>query len=308
MHNYYSYLYNKTVAAAAEKYFGESASCLFARSATVGGQKFPTHWGGDCFASYSAMAETLRAGLSLCSSGFGFFSHDISGFEATATPDLYKRWCAFGLMSTHSRLHGSSSYRVPWLFDEEAVEVLRFYTKLKGKLMPYLYAQAVKTHETGVPMMRPMVMEFPDDPACKYLDTQYMLGDSLLIAPVFNAEGGAEFYLPEGLWTDIVTGEEYQGGRYVKRRCGYMEMPILAREGAVIGFGNFIKDSAYDYINGTEFVVYGLSDGCEAMTDVYDTQGRKTLTVSVKRIGNELSVNASPASETGKFTVRLAGR
>ncbi|MCL2069040.1 MAG: alpha-xylosidase, partial [Oscillospiraceae bacterium] len=123
MHNFYSYLFNKAVMQALEDFFGENQSCLFARSATVGGQKFPVHWGGDCFASYDAMAETLRAGLSLCSSGFGFFSHDIGGFEATASPDLYKRWCAFGLMSTHSRLHGSTSYRVPWLFDEEAVDV-----------------------------------------------------------------------------------------------------------------------------------------------------------------------------------------
>jgi alpha-D-xyloside xylohydrolase len=304
MHNFYSYLYNKTVADAAEQFFGKNASCLFARSATVGGQKFPVHWGGDPFASYSAMAETLRAGLSLCATGFGFYSHDISGFESTATPDLYKRWCAFGLMSTHSRLHGSSSYRVPWLFDEEAVEVLRFYTRLKGRLMPYLYSQAVKTHQTGVPMMRPMILEFPDDTVCKHLDTQYMLGDSLLIAPVFNAEGKVEFYLPEGLWTDIVTGEEYIGGRYVKRVCSYTEMPILAREGAVIGYGDFKTASAYDYVNGTEFIVYGLANGAETAADVYDCNGNKALTLTVRREGDQLNVTATP--DGGKFTVRMA--
>jgi alpha-D-xyloside xylohydrolase len=304
MHNYYSYLYNKTVADAAEQFFGKNASCLFARSATVGGQKFPVHWGGDPFASYSAMAETLRAGLSLCASGFGFYSHDISGFESTATPDLYKRWCAFGLMSTHSRLHGSSSYRVPWLFDEEAVEVLRFYTKLKGRLMPYLYSQAVRTHLTGVPMMRPMILEFPDDPVCKYLDTQYMLGDSLLIAPVFNAEGAAEFYLPDGVWTDIVSGEVYDGGRYVKRACSYTGMPVLAREGAVIGFGDYKKSAAYDYVNGTEFIVYGLKDGAETSAEVYDCNGGKALTLTVRRAGDGLNVTASPNG--GGFTVRMA--
>ena len=127
-------------------------------SATVGGQKFPVHWGGDCYAEYSAMSETLRGGLSLCSSGFGFFSHDMGGFEATAPADVYKRWCAFGLLSTHSRLHGSTSYRVPWAYDKdgdtEACDVLRHYTVLKGKMMPYLWAQANKTHQVGVPMMR----------------------------------------------------------------------------------------------------------------------------------------------------------
>ena len=122
MHNYYTYLYNKTVFNALKEYYGENNACLFARSATVGGQQFPVHWGGDCSAEYSSMAETLRGGLSLCASGFGYFSHDIGGFEQTASPDVYKRWCAFGLMSTHSRLHGSTSYRVPWAYEEDTPE------------------------------------------------------------------------------------------------------------------------------------------------------------------------------------------
>ncbi len=134
---------------------GEGEAVLFARSATVGGQQFPAHWGGDCSASYPSMAETLRSGLSLACGGFGFWSHDISGFENTAPADIYKRWCQFGLLSSHSRLHGSSSYRVPWLFDEEACAVLRKFVKLKCSLMPYLYRQAVLAHEEGTPMMRP---------------------------------------------------------------------------------------------------------------------------------------------------------
>ena len=306
MHNYYSYIYNKTVTAALDEFFGAGQSCLFARSATVGGQKFPVHWGGDCFASYPAMAETLRAGLSLCSSGFGFFSHDIGGFEATATPDLYKRWCAFGLMSTHSRLHGSSSYRVPWLFDEEACEVLRFYTKLKGRLMPYLYAQAAHTHETGIPMMRPMVVEFAGDAACKYLDTQYMLGDSLLVAPVMNGDGVAEFYLPDGKWTDIVSGAVYVGGRYYKEARSYTGMPILAREGAIIGYGNFEKSSAYDFIDGTEFVIYGLADGASTSADVRTCDGAKAFVLTASRSGGAITV-AAPACPGRNASIRLAG-
>ena len=125
MHNYYTYLYNKAVFDLLVKERGEGEAVLFARSATVGGQQFPAHWGGDCSANYPSMAETLRSGLSLACAGFGFWSHDISGFENTAPADIYKRWCQFGLLSSHSRLHGSSSYRVPWLFDEEACDVLR---------------------------------------------------------------------------------------------------------------------------------------------------------------------------------------
>ena len=157
MHNFYTYLYNECVFNVLKEYFGENKACLFARSATAGGQKFPVHWGGDCSGNYNSMAEVVRGCLSLCISGFGYTSHDMAGFEATATPDIYKRWAAFGMFSSHSRLHGNQSYRVPWLFDEESCDVLRFFTKLKGKLMPYLWAQAIKTHEVGVPVMLSLI-------------------------------------------------------------------------------------------------------------------------------------------------------
>lgn len=146
------------------------------------------------------MAETLRGGLSFAMSGFSFWSHDISGFEQTATPDIYKRWLQFGIFSSHSRLHGSTSYRVPWLFDEEACDVARFFVNLKCRMMPYLYRMAVYSHETGIPMMRPMILEFPQEMGVKDLDMQYMLGDSILVAPIFREDSVGEFYLPEGTW------------------------------------------------------------------------------------------------------------
>ena len=129
------------------------------------------------------------------------WSHDIGGFENTAPAHVFKRWLAFGLLSSHSRLHGSSSYRVPWAYDEEAVNVTRHFTQLKCRLMPYLYDTAMQATEQGLPSMRAMLLEFPDDPAAEMLDRQYMLGDSLLVAPVFSEEGEASYYLPEGKWT-----------------------------------------------------------------------------------------------------------
>ena len=197
MHNYYTYLYNKAVYDVLVETKGADEAILFARSATVGGQQFPVHWGGDCSANYPSMAETLRGGLSFAMSGFYFWSHDISGFESTATPDLYKRWAAFGLLSSHSRLHGSGSYRVPWVFDDEASDVVRFFSKLKCTLMPYLYAKAVEAHEDGTPMMRPMVFAYPCDPVAAYLETPYMLGDALLVAPVLSEDKKVQSYLPE---------------------------------------------------------------------------------------------------------------
>ena len=305
LHNYYSYLYNKTVFETIKNFYGENNTCLFARSATAGCQKFPVHWGGDCTGEFSSMAETLRGGLSLCSSGFGFFSHDIGGFEKSSSAAVYKRWCAFGLMSTHSRLHGSDSYRVPWTYDDEAVDVLRFFTRLKGKLMPYLFAQAVKTSETGIPLMRPMIMDFTEDIACRYLDQQYMLGDDLLCAPVFNEEGTADFYLPKGSWYDIITGRTYEGGRYHSVKCSFMEMPVLARPGSVIPMGDFKDKFEYDYAEGTDFLICSLAEGQCAGAEVYDIKAKHIMTLSAERRNDRIFVRASRSDKN--ITVSLAG-
>lgn len=231
MHNYYTQLYNQAVFEMLEEKRGKGEAVLFARSATVGGQKYPVHWGGDCWSTFEAMAESLRGGLSLGLSGFGYWSHDIGGFEGKPPAELYKRWVAFGLLSSHSRLHGSTSYRVPWVYDDEAVEVLRFFTKLKHRLMPYLWSKAVEAHETGVPMMRSMHLEFPDDPACDTLDRQYMLGDALLVAPIFSSDGSVDYYVPEGKWSHLLTGEEVVGPRWVRETHDFLSLPLLVRPG-----------------------------------------------------------------------------
>lgn len=207
MHNWYTQLYNQAVFEAIEETYGKGNACLYARSATVGGQQQPVHWGGDCESTFNGMAQSLRAGLSLTSSGFGFWSHGIGGFEgAFPDPAVYKRWVAFGMLGSHSRLHGSTVYRVPWLFDEEdekngvalvpgqtAVDVVREFTKLKLELMPYVYQLGLQPHVNGTPVMRSMFVEFPDDPACRTLDRQYMFGPSMLVAPVFTYSGEVSY-------------------------------------------------------------------------------------------------------------------
>lgn len=235
MHNYYTYLYNKAVYDVLVETKGADEAILFARSATVGGQQFSVHWGGDCSSNYPSMAESLRAGLSFGMSGFGYWSHDIAGFEDQASPDLYKRWTQFGLLSSHSRYHGSTAYKVPWLYGDEAVDVAREFTELKLQLKPYLLKMAQETHETGVPMMRAMVLEFPDDPTCEDIDTQYMLGDDLLVAPVFREDGVARFYVPDDgtgqAWTNIITDTAYEPGKWYTEQYDYHTLPVLARPG-----------------------------------------------------------------------------
>lgn len=226
MHNYYAYLYNQTVFDLLREVKGEDEAVVFARSATTGGQQFPVHWAGDNRSTYPSMAETLRGGLSLCMSGYGFWSHDIGGFHDTAPPDLYKRWVAFGLLSSHSRLHGNTSARLPWLFDDESVDVLRFFNQLKTRILPYLLDAARETHECGYPVMRPMVLEFQHDLTCRPLDQQYMLGSALLVAPIFNPRGEVTYYLPDGEWRNLLTGEVTQGGRWRSEIHDYFSLPL----------------------------------------------------------------------------------
>lgn len=291
MHNYYTQLYNRTVFELLERERGIGEAVLFARSATVGGQQFPAHWGGDCSASYPSMAETLRSGLSLACGGFGFWSHDISGFESTAPADIYKRWCQFGLLSSHSRLHGSSSYRVPWLFDEEACDVLRKFVKLKCTLMPYLYEQAVQAHRDGTPMMRPMFVEFPEDRACEPLDKQYMLGDSLLVAPIFKASGEVEYYLPEGTWYNLLTGKKVQGGRWQKEVHDYQSMPLLVRPNSLLAVGNCCTKPDYDFADGVTLYLSCFEDGAHAETEITDQKGNTVMKVHAVRNGNVIRVH-----------------
>ena len=290
MHNYYTFLYNKMVFDLLREVRGEGEAILFARSATAGGQQFPVHWGGDNSASYISMAETLRAGLSMSHSGFGFWSHDISGFESTAPADVYKRWCQFGLLSSHSRLHGSSSYRVPWLFDEESCDVVRKFASLKCRLMPYLYAAAVEAHEHGTPMMRPMLLEFPDDPACDTLDRQYMLGESLLVAPIFREDGRVQYYLPEGVWTSLLSGVKAEGGRWQTETHDFMSLPLMVRPGTVLPIGKVADRPDYDYTDGLELHVYQLPEGEKRVVRVPDLQGRVAATYTVTMRGGEAVV------------------
>ena len=291
MHNYYTYLYNKCVYELLEKKRGKGEAVLFARSATVGGQKFPVHWGGDCWSDYVSMEESLRGGLSLTMSGFGYWSHDIGGFESTSTPDVYKRWAAFGLMSSHSRLHGSNSYRVPWAYDEESVDVVRYFTSVKAGLMPYLYRNAIETSKTGVPVMRSMVLEFTQDRTCAYLDKQYMFGDSLLVAPIFNEDSKAIYYLPEGNWTHYLTGEKKTGGKWYEEDCGYLSIPVFAKENSLIAVGADTTKPDYDYAQDVTVRAYCLKEGEETSTVVYGMDKTVETTVSVKKEAGKISVH-----------------
>lgn len=304
MHNYYTYLYNQAVFTLLERERGKHEALVFARSATVGGQKFPVHWGGDCSATYESMAESLRAGLSLSLCGFGYWSHDIGGFEKVATADLFKRWVAFGLLSTHSRLHGNESYRVPWNYDEEACEVLRFFTELKCSMMPYLFSAACMAHECGIPMMRPMILEYPDDPVCEYIERQYFLGEQLLVAPIFNEEGIASYYLPKGRWTHLLSNKEVVGGLYRKDEYDYFSLPLFAKEGSLIPLSSEHTKPDYAYNNHVTFHLFCLDEGKKTEASVHAHDGSILATCTVAKIDSS-SFEVSMVGNVGLWALCL---
>ncbi|KAG6841803.1 hypothetical protein C0991_006687 [Blastosporella zonata] len=316
MHNYYAFLYNKITFNIIQKRLGKNQAIVFARSTTAGGQRFPVHWGGDPMSTFEAMAETLRGGLSLGLCGYGYWAHDIGGFEGTPDAALYKRWFAFGSLSSHSRLHGSGSYRVPWLIDEsgEADVVLKRFMDLKLSLMPYLYLTAIKTHETGVAMMRPLFVEFPEDPFVWNVDTQYMLGTSLMVVPVFSAEGTVQYYVPGGSWFGILDGKLRQGPTFVTETHDFSSLPLLLRPGAAIITRGDVpkgpqgrKHAVYDYSQDVTIVI-NLASGLvvDLLVEVPDSNNLGGFSASLTIKGNENvgTVEIVTGALKGQWTVK----
>ena len=290
MHNLYPVRYNECVFQVLEEVRGKGEAVLFARSTYASGQRLPVHWGGDCQSTLESMAESLRGGLSLGLCGFGFWSHDIGGFEGLPPAAVYKRWVAFGLLSSHSRLHGSTSYRVPWNYDEEACDVLRHFTRLKCSLMPALYAAAVESTQGGLPVMRAMLLEFPSDPACTTLDRQYMLGSGLLVAPVFSEDGTVDFYLPAGRWTHLLTGQIVEGGRWQRETHDFLGLPLYVRPGTLLPLGANSDRPDYDYSQGLTVRLYELSDGQTARCDIPRLDGTTAAVITASRLADKITV------------------
>lgn len=298
-HNFYTYQYNKATFDAIAEKRGVDDAVVFARSATVGSQQFPVHWGGDCLSNFKSMSDTLHGGLSFLSSGFGFWSHDIGGFEDgpdTPTADLYKRWTQFGLLSSHSRYHGSDVYRVPWNFDDEAVTNTRKYVDLKLSLMPYLYTQAAHSAAYGNPLMRPMWFEFGADYNTHTIANQYMFGSQILVAPVFNPEGNVHFYLPAGKWTSIVQdGESYdiaEGGKWLTKHYDELHLPVLVRDNTILVRRDQPAHADYDYTKDVEIHLYDMHAGTTTIS-VVDNHGQDAGTVSVNRQDNSLTIKVT---------------
>jgi alpha-D-xyloside xylohydrolase len=308
MHNYYAFLYNKIVYEAVQARYGKNEAVLFARTATAGTQQFPLQWGGDCESTPEAMAESVRGGLSLGLCGFSFWSVDIGGFEGYPPPWIYKRWVAFGLLCSHSRLHGSNSYRVPWTVDDDdkseqgCSRTLAKWTALKARLMPYIFSQAQEAVRLGIPLsLRAMCLEFPDDPTSWYLDRQFMFGDSLVVAPIFEESGEVEFYLPKGKWTNFFTNEVKAGPRWFKEKHEFDTLPLYVRENTILVLGKEGETkTVYDYSKDVEVRLYHATDG--AKTTLVNSEGEEIGILEVGKDGlkdQKLLQGASTVTKSG---------
>jgi alpha-D-xyloside xylohydrolase len=234
-HNLYPLRYNKAVADITKKTTGENI--IWARSAWAGSQRYPIHWGGDAESTDQGMAAELRGGLSFGLSGFSFWSHDVGGFTANSVTNmdknLFARWLAFGMLSSHSRCHGVAP-KEPWNYGGAFMDEFRVIDELKYKLMPYVYAQAKDCSDHGLPMVRALFVEYPDDPGSWNVDDEYLFGSSILVAPLMEKNPtGRNVYLPPGTWIDYQTGKAYDGGwRHIE--AGPIPVVMLVRDGTVL--------------------------------------------------------------------------
>ena len=229
-HNLYPVRYNKALFEAVKANSGEGV--IWARSAWAGSQRYPLHWGGDAATTNTGMLGDLRGGLSFGLSGFSFWSHDMGGFVTASPEDIYRRWLPFGFLSSHTRAHGAPPTE-PWLINESFTKAFRQAAEMKYKLMPYVYAQAKDCSERGLPMVRALLVEFPEDPGAWLVEDEYMFGSQILVAPLLESGDSRTCYLPKGKWIDYQTGKVYEGG-YQTIKVGEIPAVILVRDGSLI--------------------------------------------------------------------------
>jgi alpha-D-xyloside xylohydrolase len=279
MHNLYPLLYNRAVYEVTEQEHGHGV--VWSRSGTAGNQRYPICWSGDPAADFDSLACTIRGGLSIGLSGVPFWSHDIGGYRGMPTPRLYIRWAQFGLLCSHSRMHGDSP-REPWAYGDEAVEIVRRYTLLRYQLFPYLYSAAHEAHRTGMPVIRAMPLAFPDDPNTYDKDLQFMLGDSLLIAPIYDEGERRSVYLPAGTWIDYWTGKTYgephNGGMNITVDAPLDTMPIFVRGGAILPMMD-VEGGKTRIPRGTiQRLIVQVYPGADNVYTLYEDEGETTFT------------------------------
>jgi alpha-D-xyloside xylohydrolase len=297
-HNLYPLRYNKVVAEVTKETSGEDV--IWARSAWAGSQRYPLHWGGDAENTDSAMAASLRGGLSFGLSGFTYWSHDVGGFVQRAPRDLYRRWMAWGVLTSHTRAHGIPP-REPWEYDAALTEDFRRALNLRYSLMPYIYAQAKESSARGFPMLRPLFFEYPNDPGSWTIDDQYLFGTDLLVAPMFTSGDRRRVYVPPGAWIDYQSGRVYQGAGWHEIPAGQVPVVLLVRNNSVlphIKVAQSTKDMDWDNVELRVF-----STGNAAVKGLFTRPGGDVQTLSLVPRGRSFVLDHDPQGGKVKWTI-----
>jgi alpha-D-xyloside xylohydrolase len=300
-HNLYPLRYNQAVADITRQVNGENI--IWARSAWAGSQRYPLHWGGNSGNTDTAMAATLRGGLSFGLSGFSFWSHDIGGFTSKSPEELYRRWVPFGMLTSHSRCHGAPP-KEPWEYSAAFLDDFRRADEMKYRLMPYIYAQAKDSTERGLPMVRALFIEYPGDPGAWQVDDEYLFGADILVAPLFETETtGRNLYLPQGQWLDYQSGKLYAAGWH-RIEAGRIPIVMLVREGAVIPqMQATLSTSRLDW-SKLEMVVYAA--GAQNAQGLVCLPSDNVLhKVEAARRGGSFALASDPLAGKAASTVRL---
>jgi alpha-D-xyloside xylohydrolase len=296
-HNLYPLRYNKAVSDIAREVNGEGL--IWARSAWAGSQRYPVHWGGDPATTDTAMSATLRAGLSIGLTGFSFWSHDIGGFVTAAPENLYRRWTPFGMLTSHVRSHGDPPTE-PWEYGNEFLEGFRKADNMRYRLMPYIYSQAKHSSEHGLPMLRALFVEFPDDPGSWLIDDQYLFGSDLLVAPLFENMDERNVYLPPGTWIDYQSGKEYAGGWH-SIKAGEIPIIVLVKEGTVIPHIKLAQSTRYMDWTNIQLKVYSTTGTASGL--LYTPGAKKLETLRVRLQNKRYVLAENPYGHDITFSI-----
>jgi len=297
-HNLYPLRYNKIVSDLTRKMTGDNI--IWARSTWAGSQRYPIHWGGDAETTNKGMEAQLRGGLSLGLSGFTFWSHDIGGFTMKTPEDLYRRWLPMGLLASHSRTHGQAP-KEPWEYGQDFQNYFRKAVEMKYKLMPYIYTQSKLASEKGLPMVRALLVEYPDDAGAWLVDNQYMLGSDLLVAPFFENGKTRSVYLPKGKWIDYQTGKTYGSGWH-EIAAGDLDVAVMVREGAVlphVGVAQSTGDIDWSHIT---LATYG--GDATAQVQLFLPGQERVKEVVLTKKGSKYVISSDPFGGKIKWEVR----
>jgi alpha-D-xyloside xylohydrolase len=246
------------------------------------------------------MSATLRGGLSIGLTGFTFWSHDIGGF-VTATPE--DRWTPFGMLTSHVRSHGNPPTE-PWEYSDEFLEGFRKADNMRYKLMPYLYSQAKHSSERGLPMLRALFVEYPDDPGSWLIDDQYLFGSDMLVAPLFENVEQRDVYLPPGTWIDYQTGKAYKGGWH-SIEAGEIPIIALVKSGSVIPHIKLAQSTEFMDWSEIELKVYSVDD-MDASGYIFVPEGDELQEITLTSRNGSFRLTDSPYGDKVSFKITKA--